>query len=362
MIEAGVLKILCEHAHSMNARLRLNAVWGLKHLVNTAPNPLKMNCVEELGAGWLKQIISNDAEDSGYFTAHRNDREVGNGSGVAMGMGTPNAAGEQVDLLNAVEEEYTGSAAGADEDDEDEVNMIDSIGALSKPENRSSNQHLSGHLDIKTSAGIDHRKRLTGAIDLEIQERLQARKDDIAVQEQALNLIQNLICGPGAPEMVDYVFRELGQDKFFDILATRLLPKVPDLFRRDRRSSENNLRHIPPPPEIVKAVCYIIVHIAASSPKHRQLLMSQHELLTLLVPLFSHVNKEIRAACAWLVINLTWVDDQLDRGSCKVRAHELRRLGIYAKLEEMESDPELDVRERTKTALHQMSDLLRGSG
>ena len=358
MIEAGVLQILCEHAHSMNARLRLNAVWGLKHLVHTAPNSLKMNCVEELGAGWLKQIISNDAEDVGYFTAHRSDREAG--SGVAMGMGTPNAAGEQVDLLNAVEEESTGSAVGADEDDEDEVNMIDSIGALSKPENRASNQHLSGHLDSRATAGIEHRSRLTGAIDLEIQERLQARKDDIAVQEQALNLIQNLICGPAASEMVDFVFRELGQDKFFDILATRLLPKVPDLFRRDRRSSENNLRHVPPPPEIVKAVCYIVVHIAASSPKHRQLLMSQHELLSLIVPLFGHANKEIRAACAWLVINLTWIDDHQDRGPCKIRAHELRKLGIYEKLEEMESDSELDVRERTKTALHQMSELLRG--
>ena len=356
MIDAGILKILCEHAHSMNSRLRLNAVWGLKHLVNTAPNPLKVSCLEELGPGWLKQIISNDIEDMSYMFGVRSDRDTGNGAPIAMG--TPNAAGEQVDLLNAIDDESDENPQGIEDDDEDEVNMIDSIGASSRSENVPIKTVSAPYLDAK-QGGIEEHKRLANRYDPKVQASLQARKDDIAVQEQALNFIQNLICGPGSADMVDHIFRELGQDKFFGILAARLLPKVPDLFRRDRRSSENALRHVPPPTEIIQAVCYVIVHIAAASPRHRQLLMSQHELLSLLVPLFNHPNKEIRATCAWLVINLTWVDDQSDRIHCKSRAYELRKLGIYEKLEELESDSELDVRERTKTALYQMGDLLR---
>ena len=354
MIEAGILKILCEHAHSMNAKLRLNAMWGLKHLVNTAPNSLKTSCLEELGPGWLKQIISNDTEDISHPLGFRGDRDISNG--VPMTMGTPNAAGEQVDLLNAVDEESAGSTRNADQDDEDEVNMIDSVGELGSSEDITTTDPLRAYIENKRA---EERKRPASKFDLEIQAGLQARKDDMAVQEQALKFIQNLICGPGASDMIDYLFRELGQDKFFDILATRLQPKIPDLFRRHRKSSEKGLRHIPPPTEIIKGVCYIVVHIAAGSPRHKQLLMSQHELLMLLVPLFGHPNKEIRSTCVWLIINLTWADDQSERLHCKSRAYELRKLGILDKLQELETDPELDVRERTKTALYQLNDLLR---
>ena len=353
MIEAGILKILCEHAHSMNAKLRLNAMWALKHLANTAPNSLKMSCLEELGPGWLKQIISNDAEDMSHPVGCRGDRD--SSTGIPMAMGTPNAAGEQVDLLNAVDEDTTGPLLVADHDEEDEVNMIDSTGELGSSRDPTTFDPLRTYFDKKMT---EDQKRPATKVDLEIQAGLQARKDDLAVQEQALKFIQNLICGPEAAEMIDYLFRELGQDKFFDILTVRLQPKIPDLFRRNRKSSENSLRHIPPPTEIVKGVCYIVVHIAAGSPRHRQLLMSQHELLLLLVPLFGHPNKEIRSTCAWLVINLTWDDDQSDRLHCKSRAYELRKLGILDKLKELETDPELDVRERTKTALHQLSNLL----
>ena len=357
MIEKGILEVLCEHAHSINARLRLNAVWGLKHLVNTAGNDLKVKCLGELGPGWLKQIISNDHEDIPFNSSLRGERDLDHG--MSLSMGTPNAVGEQVDLLNAIDEHSTGSTQADEEDEEDEVHMIDSIGPLSKQEPYSNKLHNSSlNMDCRRNTAGD-RRTMWKCIDTELQADVQSRKDDIAVQEQALKLIQNLICGPGSPEMIDHVFQEFGQDKFFDILATRLLPKVPDLFRRDRKSSDRTLKQTPPPTEIVKAVCYIVVHIAAGSARHRQTLMSQHELLRLLVPLFSHPNKEIRTICAWLVINLTWADDSGDKPNCKLRAIELKKLGVYEKLEVMEHDDELDVRERTKSALHQMNELLR---
>lgn len=155
--------------------------------------------------------------------------------------------------------------------------------------------------------------------------------------------------------MIDCVFEELGQDKLLEILISKLRPRLINAFNRDRRSLENNVRQIQPQTDIVISVCYIIVHLAAGLPRHRQLLMSHPELLKLIVALFSHPHREVRGCCAWIVINLTWEDDQSDRQSSKERARQLIKLGVYEKLQMLESDSELDVRERTKQAIHQIS-------
>lgn len=350
----------------MNASLRLNSVWALKHLVLTAPNSLKMTCLEELGPGWLQQIMSNDSEDTVIISGSRVDKDAGLGTPIAMG--TPNAAGEQVDLLNAVEESRASSQAFDDEEEEDDdddeddgdedLKMADSIGPLSRPGPDAKQNLLVSHPTNARSAKLEA-TRLANTNDGEPSPTSHSRTDDLAIQKEGLDFVRNLICGPGASEMIDYMFRELGQDKIFDMLAGKLRPKVPSAVNRDRRSNEIGVKHLQPQPEIITSVCYIIVHIAAGSPKHRQLLISQGELLKLLVPLFTHTHREVRGCCAWLVINLTCVDDQSDQLNCRNRAHELTQLGVHEQLQKLESDPELDVRERTKTAIHQMSQLMR---
>lgn len=316
----------------------------------TAPTTLKIACLEELGPGWLKQIICNDIEDINVSYNWRTDKDVS--------MGTSNAAGEQVDLLNAIEDESRQPAHLTEEEMDDDVSMTGIVGGS----NRSDSSH-------KPAPPISRREfprikafessRSAHWKDDEPSFPNQARNDDLAVQKEGLDFIRNLICGPGAPEMIDLIFRELGQDKIFDMLAAKLRPRVINTFRRDSRSTETGIKLVQPPPEIMISVCYIIVHIAAGHPKHRQLLIAQSELLKLLVPLFLHTKREIRVCCAWLVINLTWVDDQSDHHSCRARARELLKLGMWDKLEMLVSDQELDVRERTKTAISQMRDLLR---
>ncbi len=159
--------------------------------------------------------------------------------------------------------------------------------------------------------------------------------------------------------MIEHIFRELGQDKLFELLAAKLRPRVFNAFNRERRSSENGVRHVQPQTDIIVSVCYIVVHIAAGSTRQRQLLISQTELLKLIVPLFSHPSKDVRACCLWMIINLTWVDDASDNMNCKARARELMKLGVLDKLEHMEHDADLDCRERARTAQNQMSTLLR---
>lgn len=347
----------------MNAKLRLNSLWALKHLVYMTPNDVKMACLDQLGPGWLKQIVCNDTEDSALSTGSRGDESVGNATPIAMS--TPNAAGEQVDLLNAVEESRQTTPPDDDENEDGDLKMVDSIEALSRPHpdfdlgRKASNLARSGNSRMTVSDSL--RARHGTITDADGSPLKQARSDNTAVQEQGLDFIRNLICGPGAAEMIDYLFRELGQDKVFDILAKKLRPQIINAYKREKRlsSSENNIRQVPPQTEIIVSVCHVISHIAAGSPRHRQLLISQTELLRSLISLFDHSNRNVRCCCAWVVINLTWVDDQSDFLNCKARAMELKRLGVNQKLEALEQDAELDVRERVKTAMTQITTLLR---
>ena len=344
------MKILCEHAHSMNANLRLNSVWALKHVVLDASNTIKMSCLEELGPGWLKQIVNNDAETANHVTISRGgDRE--DGSSTPIRMSTPNAAGEQVDLLNAVEEDSRETSQDVEEDGEEDLKMVDSIGALSRAEvERKLYSHSSsGRGPAWETTTLTGRRRSSQP----------ALTDELAIQQQGLDFIRNLICGTGASEMIEHIFRELGQDKIFELLAAKLRPRVFNAFNRERRSSENGVRQVQPPTDIIVSVCYIIVHIAAGSTRQRQLLISQTDLLKLIVPLFGHPSKDVRVCCSWIVINLTWMDDASDNSNCKTRARELMKLGVYEKLEHMEHDADLDCRERARTATSQMSTLLR---
>ena len=326
----------------MNTKLLFNSIWALKHLVLNSPNSLRMNCLDELGPGWLKQIICNGTED---LQIAREREFAGN---VSIGMGTPNAAGMQVDLLNAVDSEYNGSSQT--EDDEGDVRMSDS-----EPESRQPRPKRTPN-PPSSRAGSLLAFRPTA--------------DDLAIQREGLEIIRNLACGQGACEMIDFLFREFGQDKLFEILRSKLCFRVPSggssSTHPGRRNTDpktyslrGGLRQVQAISEVSTSVLYILIHIAAGSQRHRQILIAQTELLKDVIPFFSHEKRELRVCCAWLCINLMWKDEDSDEPGCRARARELAKLGFLERLKSLENDAELDVRERTKTAIHNFSSLLR---
>ncbi|PGH15508.1 hypothetical protein AJ80_05525 [Polytolypa hystricis UAMH7299] len=330
IIGANMIPTLCEHAHSSNMRLRLESIWSLKHITYNSTNDIKMKIVEFLEPGWLKQIISQDPTDS---SLRRKTEEDLSGVG-SIGMGTPNSAGEQVDLLNPVED---GNEPDSQEED---LRMVDTI----MPPKPSIDTYVA-----------DNARRRKLALNGDLDHTKQARRDDIQVQEQALDLIRNLICGPGASEMIDFVFQELGQTDLLNILADKLRPKPLTSFSRKESVTPKSLNM---PPEILTAVTYILIHLAAGLSRHRHILILHRDLLKSMMPLFNHATNQVRINCLWVVINLTYEDDQSDHNSCRDRATKLKSLGVMERLTSLEDDSEPDVRERTKTALHLMKSLL----
>ena len=115
---AGVLKILCEHAHSGNVKLRLNALWALKHLVQSAGNDVKKTCLEELGQGWLVQLICDDTEDEALSSSKSRSGPFGFNEGTEDDV--------QMDQF----------------EDEDEPRMSTSVGSLGHGYNNSTARDL----------------------------------------------------------------------------------------------------------------------------------------------------------------------------------------------------------------------------
>jgi hypothetical protein len=287
-----------------------------------------MNVVNELGPAWLTQVIMSDADISRTTTDMSEGKEP-------ITMGTPNSMGEQVDILNPVEDS---KELTPQDDGSEDLKMADSVGSLNP--NGAEASQLNRRRSTLNSSGWESLARQTQA-------------EYFAVQEQAMDLIRNLTCGTGAAEMVDFLFQELGEEKFLGILADKLRPAAP--------SNRSEIKGFGSRAAVAEKTTYVLIHIAASHPRHRELLIRQTELLKHLLPLFKHSSTTIRINSVWVIINLTWVDDASDRQNCRNRANELQNLGFYEALQSLQDDAELDVRERTKTAIHQMRDLLRDS-
>lgn len=324
IISGDIIPVFCEHAHSSNTKLRIESLWALKHVVYNTANDIKMKVIEGLGSAWIQQVLS---QDSASTARHSLDEEIEQGASVAMGRA--NSAGEQVDILNPMED-IDGPA--------EDCKTTDTM------------QPSKMNLDIFNP---DAKRRRNLVLRGSIEQSTQSRQDDIAVQEQIYDLIRNIVCGDGATEMIDFLFKEVGQEEFLDALADNLRPRSIQLpHRRD-----NPTRAIQVPVEIISSVSALMIHIAAGLPRHRQLLVSHKDLLRSLVGHFNHPHREVRVSCVWVVINLVYKEDQSDHEGCRERAARLKELGVIERLVSLEEDSDLDVRERTKTAIHLLNTL-----
>ncbi|GAO17684.1 uncharacterized protein UV8b_01330 [Ustilaginoidea virens] len=321
LTEKGVMKILCEHAHSDNAALRLNALWALKHFVDAVGPDLKKACLDQLEPGWLVQLICDDSQEASVFAVPAKG-SYGDDFDQDMDMRPWDEPVRWFCGSNGVVEELDASRSSRLRQAED---------------------------------------RLMSVREAELNPARKARSDDVAIQEQGLDFIRNFIGRPQSgvssedacetTEMIDCLLSELGEDRLFDMLASKLRSKVQ--WRDGALGRETRVMH--PQAKIMVAVICILVHMAASVPRHRQLVMAQTELLKLLAQQAGSKDRSVRASLCHLVINLTWQEDESEAQACSQRAHELKKLGFHAKMDTLRhQDRDLDVRERAKTAAWQM--------
>ena len=339
IIEKGIVDVLCANARSMHAELRLNSVWALKHLVLRSPLSLRVDCLEKLGTEWLKQVLGGDDHIQQQANGHR--------ARSTPFLSAPNAAHEQVDILNTIIPMSPLPLFNVSSDGED-VHMPDSSSPSSPLPSLSQQPSIS---QTTSWAQLSRPSESSSTMNVSIM--------DIDIQRQSLDFIRNTICAEGASEMVDHLLQIVGQQKAFEDLTEKI------------RFYSTSSNHKPPSPhiaiptathaqhilEVLIATLYILIHIAASNPRHKLMLIQRPALLRAITPLFDHTSREVRLPCCWIAINLTTLENGADVAGAKIRAREIVNVGWFEKLRAMEQgDAELDVRERAKTAVQQVSD------
>ncbi|KAJ3060635.1 Armadillo repeat-containing protein 8, partial [Quaeritorhiza haematococci] len=151
--------------------------------------------------------------------------------------------------------------------------------------------------------------------------------DEIGMQEQALNLLRNLACGK--QNDIENVFNGIGEERLVGILEDKLM----------------NLGEYE---EIILQTLYIVVNVATGNERHKRAMMNSEKILRNVVKYLSHPKSAIRIASTWCIINLTWTDDV----NFAERVGRLREMGVETALREMVEDPDIDVKDRVRTALN----------
>lgn len=324
IIAAGAVKVLTEHARTGQPLLRLSSLWALKHLVLAAPKEMKISTLQELGPEWLIGIIS-DEKPNESSTSHS-----GSGGVSVADLLNPSSMDVDTDLPSKQNNDTA-------EDEDGEV-MYDET--TSHPYQSSS---LRSTLKTHPSPYFSLSKFASAVRVIETYESTQASRYLVAIQEQALDFLRNLLNGDSSAEMTDHLLQTLGTDRLFALLISHL-----------------NQNSCPtPPPELTLSALHLLNHMAAASPRHRAILTTpQHRnLLQAWLPLFIHPDRNIRVICVWTVINLTWVEDESDRRETRERCRILRELGFVEAVGRLQGDADLDVRERVKTVERQIMGL-----
>lgn len=289
--EDAVVDKLCEQAHSDHSRLRLESLWALRQLAVNASLVLKMKIVDNLSCEWIYDLIRADPRDT------LKSENTG-----------PMVGGESA-LQRTVSEDVI-MRGGSDDGDNEAEGPI--------PQSRQSQSPS---------------RRSNGSIE-----------DEYRTQEQVFDLLRNLFCGETAADMIDIVVPRTHHDAFFQILRKRITTRSTHGATRKMKVDD------PPPAGIVSRILYIVIHIAACSQIWRVVLVKQTLLLKTILGFHSHKDREVRSQICWLAINLMFEDEGNDKSACSQRAMELVGLGFRDKILRLETDPDLDVRERARSA------------
>jgi len=152
---------------------------------------------------------------------------------------------------------------------------------------------------------------------------------DNGIQEQALTMLRNLACCKEneAVRDIENIFHGVGEE---------LIPLLESKLEGQPRDT-------------VQQAIYLLVNLATGDEGHKLQLMQSDTLLGKILAFMDHPDSSLRVVATWFVINLVWTDESGNQGGGRVRR--LREAGFEEKLRAMQNDPELDVRDRVKTAL-----------
>ena len=154
--------------------------------------------------------------------------------------------------------------------------------------------------------------------------------EDIRLQEQAINLFRNLACGK--LEEIEAVFLEMGGEDIIEYLVTRM-------------STESS--------EIVKQATFVLVNLCTSTVNIKNSILNHPGFIEKLkIALLTH-ETDIKLACVWCIINLSWKQEENDK-NWNERRDTFINCGFVDILNGLSSSKSMDLTERARVALSQL--------
>jgi len=154
---------------------------------------------------------------------------------------------------------------------------------------------------------------------------------DAAIQEQTLYLMRNFLF-----QHADAIWNT--ETQVNELVSA--LERLFDLQRQDE--------HL----EVLKQAIYVVCNLAAGGDMHKNAVIAS-AIPSHLLHYMGHKSGPVRVAAVWCAMNLSWAENT-NPAAAGVRVAKLRQLGFDQKLLNMVEDPDLDVRDRVKTALEMM--------
>lgn len=155
---------------------------------------------------------------------------------------------------------------------------------------------------------------------------------DAGIQEQTLYLLRNFLFEHAAP-----IWRTEAQ-------LSELIKALERLFALQRENE-----HL----EVLKQAIYVVCNLASPGIEMHKNAVLASAIPPHLLHYMDHKSAPVRVAAVWCAMNLSWADSS-NLAAASARVAKLRELGFDRKLAHMVEDPDLDVRDRVKTALEMM--------
>ncbi|KAL9054706.1 MAG: hypothetical protein Q9162_003986 [Coniocarpon cinnabarinum] len=347
ILDDGALPLLCKLARSNDTQVKAGSLRALKNLVGQAPSEVKQACCEELGMNWLVSVIEGS---NGLVSSSQSTSAASTHASINPAS---NFVGEQVSIIPSPDHDEDMEQDSPQHKQAFSSDIATGEGSAGPFETGGAEPAFSKFLDPNRQARLDSIKAA------EDHDKLRRPQSEcVQIEAHALDILRNVVCGPGEQAMIDYVVGNIGHFKLYDLLAAKLQPP---------ERGAQSVDHIPV--KTLDAALKTLCHIAAGPPRYRADLIGQHLLLQLLRPLFHHPEPDIRSTCCWILTNLMWVDDSSDVHNAKDRASRLKEMGFGIPLDELSrklsdggKEQSQDVRERASAARDCMIQATEGHG
>lgn len=337
MVERGFLELILEGAHNSYPPLRLNSLWALKHVIYALPLERKAEVMNGLSAEYIMDLC-RDKEPQIQEQALCFLRNFIYSKNLDMLVTLFDSIGIE-NFLNMIEDKIVENT------DPEYLDQTPGSVNTSAQDEEDDNDN-----DDKTNQAI-------------YEVALETNPFDLPPPSNPGSL-------PPLPRQSPELFRWGSSTSQAAMLATKL----------DQRSL------------ILIAAEYVLVHLAAISDTYKDTILGHPRLMNRLLPLLRHRAAEVKVACCWILINLTYCEEyvavpiQIPPGasaetvaavtapsteenlaaaaqreaalqherSVRQRVKQLAKLGFQDRIKTTMNDGTLDVAQRAKYALSLM--------